>query len=388
MVRVIGRSLVTFLIFLLVITVNSFGQKSWVIPDFCQLSEDVSLRTRILHNDNHNTNPIDTSSLIVSRSPRHGTTVIEYDLGTIRYTPNPDFFGLDSFFYTVCNFRGECQEAMVTLIVHAINDAPTAVNDLDTVFEDSWIDLDVMKNDGDLADNAPLGDFDEIQIVEYPRHGSLTVENKHVRYQPYPNYFGNDYFRYYICDESLCDTAMARIHVKPVNDSPHAREDHFTTFEQLLVIMDVLANDDDSLDLELPAASGLSVEGLLQPAHGFLYLDIAVGLVVYLPDQGFIGTDSFEYQFCDQGPNPILCDTALVTIEVEAQSNLYNLTVQSTTSVISPESKTARKPLHSGDRKNLERLLIRKLESRRLDAGIYQIHQIESGFKIIPYPMR
>ena len=42
------------------------------------------------------------------------------------YTPDPDFFGADSFTYTVCDPGGLCDVANVSVTVDPVNDAPVA----------------------------------------------------------------------------------------------------------------------------------------------------------------------------------------------------------------------------------------------------------------------
>lgn len=71
--------------------------------------------------------------------------------------------------------------------------------------------------------------------------------------------------------------------------------------------IDVLANDSDadgSLD-----TSSLKITS--QPSSGSA--SIENGKIKYTPISGFVGTDSFEYEICD---NDSLCDTATVTINV------------------------------------------------------------------------
>ena len=52
--------------------------------------------------------------------------------GTVTYTPDPDFHGIDSFTYTVSDGNGGTDTATVTVTVDPVNDAPDAVDDSDT----------------------------------------------------------------------------------------------------------------------------------------------------------------------------------------------------------------------------------------------------------------
>ena len=57
-------------------------------PDFAEVSEDVSVRVRVLMNDRQLNQTIDSSSLSVIHDGRHGHAVFERDKALIKYTPN------------------------------------------------------------------------------------------------------------------------------------------------------------------------------------------------------------------------------------------------------------------------------------------------------------
>ena len=54
-----------------------------------------------------------------------------------RYTPNANFFGADSFTYTISDGNGGTATATVNVTVTAVNDPPVANDDVATVAEDS-----------------------------------------------------------------------------------------------------------------------------------------------------------------------------------------------------------------------------------------------------------
>src|SRR5262249_12646341 len=53
------------------------------------------------------------------------------------YTPNPNYFGPDSFGYTISDGNGGVASATVSVTVTPVNDPPTAVNDAFSVGEGS-----------------------------------------------------------------------------------------------------------------------------------------------------------------------------------------------------------------------------------------------------------
>ena len=90
-----------------------------------------------------------------------------------------------------------------------------------------------------------------------------------------------------------------------------ALDDQQTTTEFTPVDIEVLVND-----LSLPGLNTSTVSniGLLAPANGNIEdIDLATGIITYLPNAGFNGIDSFEYVVCNLSN---LCDTALVTVSV------------------------------------------------------------------------
>ena len=69
------------------------------------------------------------------------------------YTPDANYFGTDSFTYTISDGNGGSDTATVTVTVTTVNDDPDAVDDAATVAEDSGATaIDVLANDNDGAD--------------------------------------------------------------------------------------------------------------------------------------------------------------------------------------------------------------------------------------------
>ena len=58
-----------------------------------------------LGNDSDPDDGLDPSSVTVTSGPSNGSTSVNVD-GSIDYTPDPDFFGSDSFTYEVCDLAG------------------------------------------------------------------------------------------------------------------------------------------------------------------------------------------------------------------------------------------------------------------------------------------
>lgn len=191
------------------------------------------------------------------------------------------------------------------------NNAPIANDDTALLSEGASAVIEVLSNDSD-----PDNDSFSIVDVTQPAHGSVTINpNGTVTYIPEPGFSGTDSFSYTICDASgLCDSATVTITVTvtAINNPPVAEDDTVTTDEDAVVTVDVLANDTDVDSLLDP--STLSI--ISGPANGTTIVN-PDGTATYTPNTDFNGTDTFIYQVCDNG-NPVLCDTATVTVTINA----------------------------------------------------------------------
>ena len=70
--------------------------------------------------------------------------------------PEQDYFGSDSFSYTVFDSGGQVSNAaLVNIVVDAVNDAPSANDDMSSVDEDTSATILPLANDTDV-DGDPL----------------------------------------------------------------------------------------------------------------------------------------------------------------------------------------------------------------------------------------
>ncbi len=291
--------------------------------DYYQVSEDVSLRMDILGNDqfSFDQNLIDFS---IIHQTSHGILSIGAHF-EILYTPSPDFHGLDSLQYQICLVDGPCHDAWVKIFIHGINDPPVVRDDLDTIWEDQSGYIDILANDSDAADGNDV-DIHQVSIVQPPTFGDVNIDSVGgILYEPHEDYFGHDMFRYQLCDDGpgqICDSAFVRLYVAPVNDTPILKPDSFSTYHAFPVVIDVLSNDSDESDqVATLDTNSLHIHDFMDdiPEKASIYVDYPVGLIIFTPPMGFIGTYTFQYSACDRDELYPLCDTTHVTIEVKAE---------------------------------------------------------------------
>ncbi len=168
-------------------------------------------------------------------APSNGTLVLNAN-GTFTYTPNANFNGTDSFTYRISDGNGGTAEAVVTLTVTAVNDAPTAGPLTVATNEDTAIVNGALPAAADLD-----GDTVTYAAATGPAHGTVVVNaNGTYTYTPAANYNGPDSFTYTVSDANGgSNTYTVTITVNPVNDTPIAVDDTFTGNEDGTITGDV-----------------------------------------------------------------------------------------------------------------------------------------------------
>lgn len=158
----------------------------------------------------------DTLSVTAVTQGLHGT--VTHDGGSVTYTPAADYFGPDSFTYTITDGNSGTDTATVNVNVTAVNDAPVANNDNYSMNQDTTLTVlppsGVLTNDTDI-DNPSL----QAVIVTGPSHAQgfgLNADGS-FSYTPQPGFTGIDTFDYQATDGA--DTSnLATVTIK-VNDT-------------------------------------------------------------------------------------------------------------------------------------------------------------------------
>ena len=253
-------------------------------------------------NDTDEENTSVVTAIVVG--PQNGSvSIINGD--SVRYTPNPNFHGVDSFQYSICEPTGECATAWVFITLTPVNDAPIAVNDTVTTPEDTPIIIDVQNNDTDV--DGGLDTMITRILISTVNGTAIVLNGDKVEYTPNPNFTGVDSFQYVVCDTSnTCDTAWVFITVSGENDKPVAVDDEVTTNEEVSITVDVQANDSD------PEGGVLTTSIIGGPSNGAGVV-INGDSITYTPNPNFFGDDTITYRICDDGGS---CDTAILIIHV------------------------------------------------------------------------
>jgi gliding motility-associated-like protein len=284
-----------------------------VVNDTTSTSEDTTVTIFVLNNDSDPNNNIDTNALGILQGPFNGIATVD-PAGHIIYTPNPNFNGIDSILYVICDdgVPVYCDSAWIIITINPVNDAPLAVDDYATTPEDSCIQIAILGNDTDVEN---MIDLNTLVILSGPSNGTYSLDplTGILTYCPDTNFNGTDTLIYAICDSGyptpiLCDTALVIITITPVNDLPIAQSDSAIVCGGDVLIVNVRTNDFDQ------EGDTLSVSVYTQGSQGLASVG-ANNEIIYAANFNASGWDSLQYVACDQ-QIPAGCDTAWLYIYI------------------------------------------------------------------------
>jgi VCBS repeat-containing protein len=143
----------------------------------------------------------DALTAILDSDPDHGTLVLGAD-GSFSYTPDLNFFGLDTFTYHASDGSLSSASATVTIEVLEDNLAPNAADDAYSVVQGNSLPVPapgVLANDTD-ANSDPL----TAVLADTTAHGTLTLNaDGSFTYTPQSGFYGQDSFGYRASDGVL-----------------------------------------------------------------------------------------------------------------------------------------------------------------------------------------
>jgi uncharacterized repeat protein (TIGR01451 family) len=276
----------------------------------------------VIGNDTLNGQPITigaggNATLAPGTSPNPGLTMNPD--GTIAVAAGTPA-GTYTYPYTVCEVLNpsNCATTNATVLVNA---APiSATPDTATTPQNTPVVTPVLGNDtlnGAAIDPTKVA----VTVPTPPANGTTTVNpDGTITYTPNPNFSGTDTYTYQVCEKlnpANCTTATVTVTVQP--NQVTAQDDTATTPGNTPIAIPVLGNDSTTGAPLNPA----SVTFPTPPAHGTVALN-PDGTVTYTPAPGYLGTDTFTYQVCDNSTPTPVCDTATATLTVTGSPPVAN----------------------------------------------------------------
>ncbi|WP_052380483.1 Ig-like domain-containing protein [Paenibacillus camerounensis] len=233
-------------------------------------------------------------SYTLGTAPANGTVIINPD-GTFTYTPNPGFAGTDSFTVIVTNSAGVCISVPVTVTITPLGGPVTTNIGIGTIENRSV--------SGSLPATSPAGLSLTYSAGSPPANGTAAVNpDGTFTYIPNPGFSGIDSFIIIVTD-SLGRSAQATVTVI-VYELPSPAP---------IVLNAGLATPEGTpVSGVAPGGAGASYALTTPPVHGILGFG-ANGAFQYIPNAGFVGTDTFILQITDALGNVYLY-TVVITV--------------------------------------------------------------------------
>ncbi len=230
--------------------------------------------------------------------PSHGTLI--GTLPNVTYTPNANYNGSDSFFFTANDGKADSQPAKVSITVNSINDAPTITSiqvsagseDLPIAFPAHVL---IGKTVAADVDNDPIYLKVEslgagtLQIGNVPAFvGQPIYPNNYIYWTPPANANGElTVATLHAFDGSLSSANAVpwNVNLTPINDTPTAQNLILTTNEDQAVNGTLSGSDVDN--------DALSFRITVQPQTGTV--SGTLPNFTYTPNANYAGPDSFRF---------------------------------------------------------------------------------------------
>lgn len=277
--------------------------------DFRVVSEKGEVRFNALAND-FDPDVNDTIRVISLHSlgNSQGQRWINHD-GTITYRPHGayDYLGegevaYQQFAYTIADQHGATSQAVITIKVVGVNDAPVAHDDKAVTDEDNAVVIDLVANDTDVDVNDTLA-IAGIDTTGLKGQVTLNADGT-VTYDPNGQFehlavgeTATETFSYTVADQhGATSTASVEVLIHGVNDAPTANPDFFQGYQTVgfyAPIAALLAND---YDIDGDAFGLVGVGGAVNGEVGLT----PDGYVVFTPTPDYVGPAGFLYQIVDQ----------------------------------------------------------------------------------------
>ncbi|MGB0838553.1 MAG: SdrD B-like domain-containing protein, partial [Chitinophagales bacterium] len=266
-----------------------------------------------------------TSSTVVGEPTNGSATMVDFSNGIVNYIPNEGFEGLDTITYQVCNECGACDIAQVIIDVSLAPEEEECEPFETTICAEPLQPVEVCPDfclEEDYAITESNTTF----------NCSLTNNGDCLTYTALPAFIGTDVIEIVAClisDATVCDTAYVNVNVvmdcdEVPNNLPVASDDSTTSDNGAPVMIDAIGNDSD------PDNDLLSITSYEQPSNGTVTM--VDGLIMYTPNEGFEGMDSFTYQVCDEYGG---CDEATISIITTLETPCSD-TIELCTGPVSP----------------------------------------------------
>nr|WP_229035981.1 tandem-95 repeat protein [Vibrio parahaemolyticus] len=283
-----------------------------IVADKATVVEDTPTIIKVLGNDTFEGDG-KVVSLDANNGPANGSVSVNPD-GSVTYTPNDNYHGIDSFTYIVTS-GGVSESTTVYVDVTPENDAPVAKDDTAITDEDTPVTIDVLPNDTDVD-----GDKLSIESASVPKEqGTVEVVNGKLVFTPAENFNGDAEITYTVTDGALTDQATVKVTVNAVNDTPMvesniADQTSAEDFTPYTIDLNTTFSDVDNVDGELT----FSVSG-----NSNIQVAIVNGIATITPTADWNGSETLTFTATDPSGESVsqtVDFTVAPVVDIEADS--------------------------------------------------------------------
>jgi hypothetical protein len=253
------------------------------VNDTATVDEDsIDNAINVLDNDSCLPDVGETLSVTGVSDPPHGAAA--FTATGVTYTPDANYFGSDSFTYTISDGNDGTDTATVNVTVNNVNDNPDAVNDTATVVKNSGPNtINVLANDSYLPDPPETL---TITGVTQCAHGTVDNNITSVTYTPVADYSGPDSFNYTISDSNGgSDTATVNVTVEATPEPGilgDVNGDELVNSTDALIILSCDVGIDTSQFCPMNCGD-VNGDGLVNSTDALIILSYDVDMVVPYP---------------------------------------------------------------------------------------------------------
>ncbi|MDW7994380.1 MAG: Ig-like domain-containing protein [Gemmatales bacterium] len=244
----------------------------------------------------------DANAAQLVRNSAPGTLSLNPE-GTFSYTPDYHYVSHDSFTFTWSDGLSPGNSAIVWINVY--NNAPQAYDSYVSVSHDRPADIQVSVSDSDndlleivAIDGQEIGLGESVTLAS---GGAVRVFSQGwLEYTPPAGFVGSDLFSYTVSDGIDADTAY--VYIEVTNESPVAVDIEAETIVDTPIAITLImphppSEGETAWAAYDPDGDALTYTILSPPSHG--ELTECGAYVVYTPEPGYEGMDTFQYQVED-----------------------------------------------------------------------------------------
>jgi len=220
--------------------------------------------------------------------------------------------GTYTLVYQICDRANpeKCDQATVTVFVNETT--LTAVDDDFGLINAARAGQIGNVLDNDLLNNEPVDRSRvTVELTNSAGLSGITLSEEGILTLPDGLPVGIYTFEYELIETvNPLNRDQGSIRIELVDPNISAEDDQTVTNQNRSVNIAVLVND----EIEVGSLDPASLTVTVNPTNGTAAVN-ADGTITYRPNDNYVGEDQFTYQICD-GPDRLLCDTAIVRITV------------------------------------------------------------------------